>query len=55
MEFPEGQVKEYEAKLIAENMLTQVDSDGMSTMLMEAIVDHSRDEVCSNQEWEAPP
>ena len=26
-------------------MLTQVDSDGMSTTLMEAIVDHQRDEA----------
>ena len=32
--------KEYAANIIAENMLTQVDSDGMSTTLMEAIVDH---------------
>ena len=44
MEFPDGQVKEYTATIIAENMLTQVDSDGMSTTLMEAIVDHQRDE-----------
>ena len=40
VEFPDGQVKEYAANIIAENMLTQVDSDGMSTSLMEAIVDH---------------
>ena len=33
-EFPDGQVKEYAANIIAENMLTQVDSDGMSTTLM---------------------
>ena len=39
MEFPDGQVKEYAAKIIAENMLMQVDSDGMSTTLMEANVD----------------
>ena len=31
VEFPDGQVKEYAADIIAENMLTQVDSDGMST------------------------
>ena len=30
MEFPDGQVKEYAANIIAENMLTQVDSDGMT-------------------------
>ena len=44
VEFPDGQVKEYAANIIAENMLTQVDSDGMSTTLMEAIVDHRRDD-----------
>ena len=35
VEFPDGQVKEYAANIIAENMLTQVDSDSMSTTLME--------------------
>ena len=44
VEFPDGQVKEYAANIIAENTLTQVDSDGMSTTLMEAIVDHRRDD-----------
>ena len=44
VEFPVGQVKEYAANIIAENMLTQVDSDGMSTTLMEAIVDHRWDD-----------
>ena len=44
VEFPDCQVKEYAANIIAENMLTQVDSDGMSTTLMEAIVDHRRDD-----------
>ena len=44
VEFPDGQVKEYAANIIAENMLTQVDSDGMSTTLMEAIVDHPKDD-----------
>ena len=43
VEFPGGQVKEYAANIIAENMLTQVDSAGMSTTLMEAIVNHRRD------------
>ena len=45
VEFPDGQVEEYAANITAENMLTQVDSDGMSTTLMEAIVDHQRDEA----------
>ena len=33
VEFPDGQVKEYAANIISENMLRQVDSDGMSTTL----------------------
>ena len=44
VEFPDGQVREYAADIIAENMLTQVDSDGMSTTLVEAIVDDRRDD-----------
>ena len=28
VEFPDGQVKDYSANLIAENMLTRVDTDG---------------------------
>ena len=40
VKFPDGEVKEYAANITAENMLTQVDSDGISTTLMEAIVDH---------------
>ena len=43
VEFPDGQVKEYIANIIAENMLTQVDSDGYSLSLMDLIVDHQRD------------
>ena len=49
VEFPDGQVKEYAANIIAENVLTQVDSDGMSTTLMEAIVDHRRDKEKGRQ------
>ena len=42
VEFPDGQVKEYAANVIAENMLTQVDSEGFSVTLMEAIVDYRK-------------
>jgi hypothetical protein len=38
-------VKEYSANVIAENMLTQVDSDGFSTSLMEGIIDYRKDET----------
>jgi hypothetical protein len=43
VEFPDGQCKEYAANIIAENMLTQVDSDGYSITMMEGIVDYKRD------------
>ena len=55
MEFPDGQVKEYAANIIAENMLTQVDSDGMSTTLMEAIVDHRKDDEKALQHHDTIP
>jgi hypothetical protein len=44
VEFPDGQVKEYAANVIAKNMLSQIDGDGFSTTLMESIVDHMKDE-----------
>ena len=40
VEFPDRQVKKYAANIIAENMLTKSDSDGMSTTLMAATEDH---------------
>ena len=43
IEFPDGQVKEYGANIIAENMLTQVDSEGYSLSLMDSIIDHQSD------------
>jgi hypothetical protein len=45
VEFPDGQAKAYAANVIAENMLTQVDSDRFSRTLMEVIVDYRRDEA----------
>ena len=50
VEFPDGQVKEYSANIIAENMLTQVDRDGVSLILMDAIVDHRVDESTAIRE-----
>jgi roadblock/LC7 domain-containing protein len=44
-EFPDGQVKEYAANIIAENMLTQVDSDGYSTTILKAIINYCKDEA----------
>ena len=45
VEFDDGTIREYSANLIAENMLTQVDSDGYSLTLMEGIVDYRRSET----------
>ena len=44
VEFIDGQVKEYGANIIAENMLSHVDSNGYRLMLMEGIVDYRKDE-----------
>ena len=43
VEFTDGSVREYSANLIAENMLTQVDEDGYSLTMMNAIINHEVD------------
>ena len=43
VKLPDGQIKEYGANIIAENMLTQVVLDGYSLSLMDSIIDHQRD------------
>ena len=45
VEFPDGQVKEYAANVLAENMLSQIDSEGFSTTLFDGIVDYRKDET----------
>ena len=45
VEFPDGQVKDYAANAIAENMLTQVDSDGFALTMMDGIIDYKRDDA----------
>ena len=40
VEFIDGQVREYSTNVIAENMLSRVDSEGFSTTMMEGIVDY---------------
>jgi hypothetical protein len=42
VEFPDGQVKEYAANILAENMLSQVDLDGHSKLVLKEIVDHQK-------------
>ena len=44
VEFPDGQVKEHAANVIAENMLSRVDKDGFSNMMLESIVSWKKDE-----------
>ena len=43
VEFPDGQVKEYAANIIAENLLTQVDEDGYSLTMMKDILASQKD------------
>ena len=49
IEFDDGNVKEYGATMIAENGLTQVDADGLSTS-MKAIVDRMKDNDAIHKE-----
>jgi hypothetical protein len=50
IEFPFGQVREYAANMIAENILTQVDRDGYSKTLMVGIVDFKKDKA-TGEKW----
>ena len=43
VEFPDGDVSEYTANLIAESMIAQTDESGHDVKLLEAIVDHKKD------------
>ena len=43
VEFPDGAVKQYAANIIAENMYSQVDSEGHQYNLLEAILDYGTD------------
>ena len=42
VEFPDGQVKEYTANVIAENLLSQVDDEGFTITRLDAILDHKK-------------
>ncbi len=48
VEFDDGNVREYSANIIAENMLSQVDDEGFARIMMEAIVDYQKDEANNN-------
>ena len=43
VEFPDGEIREYSANLIAENMYAQVDANGHSHTLLDSIIDFSKD------------
>jgi len=43
VEFPDGEVTEYSANAIAENMFAQCDMEGNQFLLMSALVDHKKD------------
>ena len=43
VEFPDGEIKQYSANIIAENMYSQVDTQGHSTSLLDSIIDYRRD------------
>ena len=49
VEFPDGQVKEYAANIIAENLLSQVDLDGFSKTIFDNIVDYQKSESATNK------
>ena len=42
VEFSDGSIKQYAANIIAENMYSQVDSDGYHIMLLDEIIDHRK-------------
>ena len=43
VEFPDGEVREYAANVIAENMYAQVDADGHMHTMLDSILDYSKD------------
>ena len=45
LEFPDGQIKEYAANVIADNMVSRTDAEGFSTALFDGIVDFKKDET----------
>ena len=44
VEFPDGAIKQYAANTIAENMYSQLDSDGYSKTILESIIDYKVDD-----------
>ena len=42
MEFPDGEVKEYAANIMAKNLLSQVDENGHPRLMMDSIVNYCK-------------
>ena len=42
VEFPDGEVREYSANILAENMYAQVDADGHTHTMLDSIIDYSK-------------
>jgi hypothetical protein len=45
VEFPDGDIREYAANVIAETMYSQVDDEGRHHLLMECLINHSKDDT----------
>ena len=45
VEFPDGEVKEFAANVIAENLYAQIDEDGQHHQILSAIIDHKKDDT----------
>ena len=44
VEFPDGTVHEYAANIITEHMYSTIDENGFSTLILDCILDHSKDD-----------
>ena len=43
VEFQDGEIQDYAANVIAENMYAQVDADGHMHTMLDSIIDHKKD------------
>ena len=50
VQFPDGAVKQYAANVIAENLYAQVDVDGHTSLVLDSITDHRKDEAAVRKE-----
>ena len=50
VEFPDGTVKEYVAKIISQNILATVDKYGYSQLVLDTILYHSKNNASAEKE-----